>query len=118
QSSYAQSIPRQKFHLKGKFNKSLPQTFKINYFENFQKSVVEVFDPYQGDKKFSFTGISLCDLFNSFATEDAKVLLVTAVNDYTGTFFRKDCEKSDLYFAYKQNDKFITTELMGPLRII
>lgn len=112
------NIPRQKFFLKGKVIESLPKTFKVNFLENFPKTVVEVFDPYQGDKKFSFTGISLCNLFDSFAKKDAKSLFVTAVNDYTGTFPRKDCEKSDLYFVYRQDGNYITTDLMGPLRII
>ncbi|EQC50360.1 hypothetical protein M899_2565 [Bacteriovorax sp. BSW11_IV] len=114
----AESLPRQKFYFKGKVKSDMPKSFKISFLEKYPMSVIKVNDPYQGDKEFSFTGISLCQLFDLFSLDKASSLEVTAINDYVATFTRKECDKSDIYFVYKQDGKYITTELMGPLRIV
>ncbi len=113
----AQELPREKIRVSGLINKNIEKVFKVDYLEKFKTEKFKIFDPYSADREILFEGISIEDIFNKFAPS-SKSVEVTAINLYRINIQRGSKLAKDLFFVFKENDKYIPVERMGPLRII
>lgn len=112
-------IPRQKITISGLTKASKEYVLTGLDFEKFKKqSVIELYDPYDGDKLNLFNSVPFYDFLIEYSSPEAKIASVMAYDGYKVNINLEDAKKIGLYFAYKDKKGFLGLDQMGPIRII
>ena len=111
-------VPFQKIYFRGLVLPSTKHVIKVDEFEKYKTTHISIFDPYSYNRKIKFKGITISSLFKLFARPNADTLKVTAINNYVVTIDKKEAFTEKMFLAFKENNKYITVDRMGPARII
>ena len=119
-SLFAQNaIPRQKITLLGKVVGNKTVSLSINDLEEFKKSEsLTIHDPYNKNIKTTFFGFYLQELIAKYAQPSVTKIKIKAIDGYQVEVPRAEVTSTQLFFAFKDDQGYLSVDRMGPVRII
>lgn len=117
-SNYTFSIDysRQKIKIIGNVKKEV--TYTIEELTKLPQTKFTIYDPYAKNKKITFEGVLLSDLYKLHANESSKKVSVIAINDYKVIIDNSVVKEERMLLALKGDGKYLSVRQKGPARIV
>ncbi|WP_372654112.1 molybdopterin-dependent oxidoreductase [Halobacteriovorax sp.] len=113
---YSLQYSKQKIYIKGEVKEE--KTFTIEEVSKLPQTTLAIHDPYSKNKKISFEGIYLSEIYKLYAKKSATKVEVIAINDYKVVIDIEFVKSEKMLLAIKGDGKFLSVREKGPARIV